>query len=231
MEKNIDRVRRVIEEKGLSVRGFESAIGASNGTISKAMSRSGDIGSDLLSKIVHTYTDLSPEWLLTGRGSMLREQVGRSESKSYSTTTAESSIAYKAKGIPTQGIPLIPLDAMAGLASGDGSGVMAYDCDYYVVPGFKDAEFLIQVRGDSMSPKYASGDVIGCKKLPLDTFFQWNKVYVLDSEQGALVKRVKQGDDDSHILLVSENPNYPPFKLHRSKIFSLAIVIGVIRLE
>ena len=147
------------------------------------------------------------------------------------TTAAEPPIAYKAKDTLTQGIPLIPLDAIAGFTSGGDTQVMDYECERYAVPDFKGAEFLIRVKGSSMYPKYASGDVVACKKLSLDTFFQWNKVYVLDTEQGVLIKRVKPGDDNDHILLVSENVNYSPFTLHRSKIFSLAIVIGVIRLE
>ena len=68
--------------------------------------------------------------------------------------------------------------------------------------------------------------------LPLsDLFFQWNKVYVLDTVQGALIKRVKAGHDKEHILIVSDNDRYEPFELHMSQIRSVALVIGVIRLE
>ena len=83
-----------------------------------------------------------------------------------------------------------------------------------------------------MIPKYNSGDIVACKKLPMDRlFFQWNKVYVLDTDQGALIKRVKAGSDDDHLLIVSDNQNYEPFELHKNYINSVAIVIGVIRLE
>jgi phage repressor protein C with HTH and peptisase S24 domain len=82
-----------------------------------------------------------------------------------------------------------------------------------------------------MYPKYSSGDIVACKSLSLDTFFQWNKVYVVDTEQGVLIKRVRKGVDDDHILMFSENEKYEPFPLHRSEIRALAIVIGVIRLE
>ena len=106
------------------------------------------------------------------------------------------------------------------------------ECERYVIPAFKNAEFLIQVKGSSMIPKYNSGDIVACKKLPLDgLFFQWNKVYVLDTIQGALIKRVKAGSDANHLLIVSDNERYEPFELHISQIHSVAIVIGVIRLE
>ncbi|MGL4908157.1 MAG: S24 family peptidase, partial [Bacteroidales bacterium] len=109
--------------------------------------------------------------------------------------------------------------------------VLEYECEKFIVPTFKGAEFLIPIKGSSMQPKYNSGDIVACKKLPIDTFFQWNKVYVLDTEQGALIKRIDKGCDDEHLLIVSDNPKYSSFQLHRSKIRSLAVVIGVIRLE
>ena len=126
---------------------------------------------------------------------------------------------------------MIPIDAMAGALSENSQTIMEYDCEHYVIPMFKGAEFLIPVKGDSMQPKYYSGDIVACKRLPLDTFFQWNRTYVIDSEQGVLIKRVKQGEDDDHITLVSDNPEYDPFSLEKSRIYSLALVIGVVRAE
>ena len=140
----------------------------------------------------------------------------------------------KATRVPegrVEGIPLIPIDAAAGFGSGEFQ-IMGHECERYVVPMFKGADFLIQVKGSSMIPKYNSGDVVACKKIPLqDIFFQWNKVYVLDTNQGALIKRIKKGSDDDHILIVSENTKYDEFQLHKQQIHGIALVVGVIRLE
>jgi len=131
-----------------------------------------------------------------------------------------------------KGIPLIPLDAMAGFGTGE-SQIMDYETERYIVPEFEElnVEFMIRVKGSSMYPKYSSGDIVACKKLPLDTFFQWNKVYVLDTEQGPMIKRVKKSELKDHLLCVSENEKYDPFDLHLNHLNALAIVIGVIRLE
>ncbi len=131
---------------------------------------------------------------------------------------------------PGAGIPLIPINAMAGVFTGEQS-VLELECERYVVPAFKDAEFLITVKGSSMIPKYYSGDIVACKRMPLDTFFQWNKVYVLDTEQGPLIKRVKKGATDETLSIFSDNPDYEPFELPRTKIYHIALVVGVIRLE
>lgn len=83
-----------------------------------------------------------------------------------------------------------------------------------------------------MLPKYNSGDIVACKKLNLnDIFFQWGKVYVLSTEQGALVKRINPGKDDDHIKLESDNKSYLPFELHKSQVYAVALVVGVIRME
>ncbi len=179
------------------------------------------MGEGVLLKILDYCLDLNPIWVLTGKGNMLNT------SAQQIIAHEEIPIAYKSK----EGIPLIPIDAMAGALTENSQAVMEYECEHYVIPMFKGAEFLIPVKGDSMQPKYYSGDIVACKRLPLDTFFQWNRTYVIDSEQGVLIKRVKQGVDENHIILVSDNPEYDPFPLEKAKIYSLSLVIGVVRAE
>ena len=155
--------------------------------------------------------------------------------KTYAIELAEkpTNTGIEANNLGNAGIPLIPIDAMAGFGTG-AVQVMHYDTSKYIVPEFSElnVDFMIRVKGSSMVPKYNSGDLVACKKLVItDIFFQWNKVYVLDTEQGALIKRVKKGSRDNYILLISDNKNYDPFELHLSKIFAVALVVGVIRLE
>ncbi|EKT3963210.1 helix-turn-helix domain-containing protein [Flavobacterium psychrophilum] len=146
--------------------------------------------------------------------------------------TKEQEFEYKfGSCLHPKGMPLIPIEAMAGYGGGE-TQVLELDCEYFSVPTFKGADFLIQVKGSSMYPKYNSGDIVACKKLQLnDLFFQWNKVYVLDTEQGAIIKRIDIGPDDDHVMIVSDNEKYRPFSLHKSKINAISIVMGVIRLE
>jgi phage repressor protein C with HTH and peptisase S24 domain len=101
-----------------------------------------------------------------------------------------------------------------------------------VIPAFKGADFLIQVKGDSMQPTYYSGDLVACQRVTLnDIFFQWNKAYVLDTKQGPLIKRIMPGSDENHIRIVSDNTNYPPFELSKDQFNGVALVRGIVRLE
>mgnify|MGYP000861551173 CR=1 FL=1 len=130
-----------------------------------------------------------------------------------------------------RGIPLIDVGVMGGFKNVE-MQVLELDNEKFVIPVFKDADYLVQVKGPSMYPKYSSGDIVVCKKLVSDdVFFQWNKVYVIDTEQGMLIKRVDVASDDDYIMMVSDNENYKPFALHKSKINAISIVMGVIRLE
>ena len=191
---------------------FAEFLGIKQNTLSNWKARN-SIDYDL---IISKCEEINANWLLTGKGPMLKE---------------DNNLPMALKSANSEGIPLIPLDAMAGISSGEVS-VLELDCERYVIPMFKGADFLIPVKGSSMIPKYNSGDVVACKKIPMqDLFFQWNKVYVLDTNQGALIKRIHKGSDNEHITLISENEKYTPFNLHLSQIYSVAIVVGVVRLE
>lgn len=219
------RIKQYLDLKGISVRAFELKCGFSNGSFASQLKNGKTIGIDRLENILNAFPDINIEWLLTGKGSMAKTDTVPLPKNDQTT------VAIGKRSDKNEGIPLIPIDAMAGALSENSQTIMEYDCEHYVIPMFKGAEFLIPVKGDSMQPKYYSGDIVACKRLPLVTFFQWNRTYVIDSEQGVLIKRVKQGEDDDHITLVSDNPEYDPFSLEKSRIYSLALVIGVVRAE
>ena len=163
---------------------------------------------------------ISPEWLLTGKGSMLKsDEQPLPEAKKTSSRH--------------KGIPLIPMEAIAGFPAIDNDGVSFDDCQHYSIPEFeaKGANFLIRVSGDSMTPLYCNGDIIACRKISEIHFFQWGGVYVLDTSQGVLVKYVEEcGNNDDCILCVSENKRYKPFPLPKDDIRSLSTIVGLVRL-
>lgn len=132
-------------------------------------------------------------------------------------------------------LPLIPLDAVAGFPLFDNAGITISDCEQYSVPEFsvRGAEFLVRVSGSSMTPRFANGDLLACKKVAQVTFFQWGMVYVIDTQQGMLVKRLYEcPNDDDMVVCHSENTTeFPDFKLPKSEIRSVSIVIGHISVQ
>ena len=182
--------------EGITIGALERAIGASKGVLSRAINNGTDIQAKWLQIIVENYPRYSADWLLSGKGDMLRNKEVVTQRK-----------AEPALPVPEnshEGIPLIPLSAMAGAFTGETS-VMEYECERYVIPAFKGADFLIPVKGDSMQPTYYPGDLVACQRVPLDDF--------------------------EHILIVSDNPTYAPFELSRAQFHGVALVRGLVRLE
>ena len=219
MAKILDNIRKLAEKEGITIGSIERKIGASKGVLSRAMTNGTDIQAKWITAIVENYPYVSADWLLTGKGEMLNSS--ESSQKRMVKVSEQSQ----------EGIPLIPLDAMAGYFEGE-MQVLSRDCERYIVPGMPRADFLITVKGDSMMPSYFPGDIVACVRVPIkDVFFQFGRVYVLDTNQGAIIKRIEKSEDEESILIVSENEKYSPFTLHLSQVRSIALVIGLIRLE
>jgi len=133
-------------------------------------------------------------------------------------------------GQDSRGLPLIPFEAVAG------PGDPVYEDekveDYYMVSEFRNSDFLIRVKGDSMTPKFAGGDLLACKKVNDIYFLQWGRVYViLTRSQGCMVKRVQPSERDGWIKCVSDNTTYAPFDVPMEDVVGVAIVNGSISME
>lgn len=185
----------------------------SKGYMSQILSGKKEPSENVVSKFANLFPEVNMGWLLTGEGSMLL-------SDSSSRPPAD-----------TQALPLLPVPAMAGYMSGDSRAVMGHECEWYAIPAFHGADFLITVSGDSMYPRYCPGDIIACRRVADRAFLQWNRAYVIDTRQGVLVKRVRPGRDEEHITLVSENKDYCPFEISVDGIISMSLVVGLVRTE
>lgn len=69
-----NRLDKYMKHKGLNDNKITVKAGVSNGLIGKARKKGGGLSIDNISKILYTYSDLSADWLLTGRGTMLNTQ-------------------------------------------------------------------------------------------------------------------------------------------------------------
>ncbi|MEO8582749.1 MAG: hypothetical protein ABI415_03070 [Flavitalea sp.] len=80
----IDRLYKYLEFHHISPHAFERTCGVANGYIKKQLNGRGTIGSEIIEKIIDTYSDLSLTWLITGEGKMLLyEQKSESMGKMH----------------------------------------------------------------------------------------------------------------------------------------------------
>jgi len=68
----LERIKQYIDYKGISISAFEKSIGMGNASFGKSLKNGGAIGTDKLENILLIYPEISPDWLLTGTGKMLR---------------------------------------------------------------------------------------------------------------------------------------------------------------
>ena len=213
-----ERLLTSIASKNISARKFETITGLSNGYINN-LKRSPT--AEKLEKIFYNFPELSKQWLLAGEGQMLTE----SPPEIQKTSPDESTYASEEK---LKQIPILPISAQGGSLNDFTLSVRKYDCEWMSSPIF-NADFAIEVAGDSMAPEYPAGARVLIKRINESAFIEWGKVYVIDTENGVVLKKVVPADDDTNIRCVSINPhpNYAPFNIPKTSIYGMYIVLGL----
>lgn len=211
-----DRVIKVLEIKGIPKEKFYKKIGMTSASFRGNAKRT-PLNSIAIENILSEMSDLSADWLLTGKEPMLKDQ----EKPVFRLNSAQG-----------EGIPLISQEGAIGFGN-ENFVIAEQDIEArYVIPDFNGIDFMIRVKGSSMYPKYSSGDIIACSKLSNSKFIQWNKCHLIATgEQGLLVKRLKKGSSEKSILAISDNKEYDPFEIPLDEVTGIALVIGVIRFE
>ena len=221
---DLQRLKKVV--KWLIFSGFgeiekelAEVLGYTNSSFSQILNGKVPLSDKFLDKICSLDNNINKVWILENKGEMLK-------SSNNTPAVAEPQIP--------SGVPMLPFDAFAGIGT-DVEGVNLDTIEErYVVPLFDGMkmDFMISVRGSSMYPKYNSGDVVACRMVQELLFVQWNKVYVLDTiSQGVIIKRLKKSDKEGFVICKSDNEQYEPFEIPMSDIRTIALVVGVIRLE
>ena len=77
--KPIERIALFIHFKKITPHAFEQKIDLSNGYFSKQLKNLGSVGSDILIRIHHAYSDLDILWVLLGEGQMLKQAEQESQ--------------------------------------------------------------------------------------------------------------------------------------------------------
>ena len=211
-------------------------IGVARPNLSRALN--GDekyLTNNFLQKFLKAFgTTICDTWLLTGEGEMLvKDSSGNSLSslphqKVEITDKHDSTSQVDAAEIVR--VPLIPFEARGGQLNGfANNGVTLAQCETVPTP-FKGAQFAISVRGQSMSPTYPSGCVLFISKNIAD-WVEWGKVYVLDTENGVIVKQLApstRGNDFVCCKSFNDAPEFAPFDVPKSTIFGIYRVVGAL---
>lgn len=221
MRERMERFDKYMKYKGINDNQVTLNCNLSQGLIGQARTGKSDLGNRTVDKILKVYQDLSRVWLLTGEGQMLTESPPEIQKTSPDEYTHASEEKLKQ-------IPILPISAQGGSLNDFTLSVRKYDCEWMSSPIF-NADFAIEVAGDSMAPEYSAGARVLIKRINESAFIEWGKVYVIDTENGVVLKKVVPADDDTNIRCVSINPhpNYAPFNIPKTSIYGMYIVLGL----
>ncbi len=230
---DIQRVRKVLNwlifsEYAENDTVLASKLGYTKSSFSQIVNGKVPLSEKFINTLCQCDENINKVWILTGEGEFLKTNEGSLQiiskpAKVYDTIPSDKT-----------SIPFVSVTAIGGFGNKN-FAIQENDIkEYYVIPKFKHKkiDFMIEVEGSSMYPKYNSGDVVACTIIKESSFIQWNKAHVIATrEQGIIIKRLKKSETENSLIMISDNPSYEPFEVSKKDILGIALVVGVIRLE
>lgn len=219
-------ILKFLENKGVSKYQFYKETGITRGVLDQNNGMSEDNTARFLAK----YPDINPDWLLTGKGSMLRGEAEPAPIHVFNST--------KDRVIDgSQDVPLYDLEASAGIISLF-SDSHDNPIDHIRIPGIPKCDGAIKVSGDSMYPLLKSGDIVMYKQMHdfVTGIYVYGEMYIIGFELHGdvfvVVKYIHKSDQDQeHIKLVSQNQHHDDFEIPKTSIRALAMVKASIRIN
>ena len=207
---------------------FARVIGVSPQAINTWISRDTFDIETIYSKCVN----ISPEWLLTGKGPMLKSEREEPQVEVKPIHHPRST----EKKEETQVVYLYDFEASAGLrALFDNNRQNIIDT--IKIPNLPKCDGAIHIVGDSMYPLLKSGDIILYKQMPLDiNNLLYGEMYLLsydiDGDDYIVVKYIRKSEQgEPFVTLGSENPAHAPRDIDFRHITALALVKASVRIN
>jgi SOS-response transcriptional repressor LexA len=134
-------------------------------------------------------------------------------------------VPYGAKR-EVQTVPLLPISAQGGSLNDFLVSVKELECERLISP-IKGIDFAITVSGESMAPEYPNGSQVLAKKVNEAAFIEWGEVYVLDTCNGTVIKKLLKSENPDCVICTSINPDpsFAPFEICKKDIFGVYRVL------
>lgn len=220
-----NRILQYIDYKNISKYKFYRETGITRGVLDK---ESG-ISEENIAKFIAYSDDINLNWLLTGKGEMLKGGYNVHDKEKYVVEPIQSYQKSREVLKDIQGIPLYEIEASAGLTIFFNNQNTQIPLDYISVPNAPKCDGALFVRGDSMYPLLKAGDIICYKTISNIKNILWGEMYILDIDSGddqfLTIKYVQKSDlGNDFVKLVSENRHHQPKDEPIKNIRALAMV-------
>jgi transcriptional regulator with XRE-family HTH domain len=129
-----------------------------------------------------------------------------------------------------KGIPVYDIDVTAGTSLDFSDHLPELIKGHISLPNFRNCVAFIMVRGDSMYPKFKAGDLIGLEPVQDLDIIQWGHAYVVVTHDNQrMLKYIRKGKDENHLVLKSESELYDDVIIPRKKVIKLFMAKGPVR--
>ena len=219
----LSRIQEIASNEGITIGAMERTIGASKGVLSRAINNGTDIQAKWLSIIVENYPRYSTGWLLTGAGSMLKDDLNGIKT----IDEANSSFMPTTSMNPSVGTPYYDVDFIGGFDEVFNSQVNI-PATNIVIRGFEKASLWCNVTGHSMEPKINHGDIIALRQCTLNDI-QYGEIYAVVLDTIRTIKILRRSPDPSKLRFIPINTeDYDEQEFDKSRIMNVFEVIGSI---
>ena len=219
----LSRIQEIASNEGITIGAMERTIGASKGVLSRAINNGTDIQAKWLSIIVENYPRYSTGWLLTGAGSMLKDDLNgiKTIDEANSSTLPTTSMN------PSIGTPYYDVDFIGSFDEVFNSQVNI-PATNIVIRGFEKASLWCNVTGHSMEPKINHGDIIALHQCTLNDI-QYGEIYAVVLDTIRTIKILRRSPDPDKLRFIPINTNdYDEQEFDKSRIINVFEVIGSI---
>lgn len=217
-----ERLSFFIKQKNLTVAEFERSCGLSRSVIHSAIKNIGAIGSDKLSKIFATYPELNTEWLLTGKGLMLKNIIPGEKTELVRISDNKTADIGKISVLPVY-------NQMA--TAGDVELLFHQDIteeNTIYLPEIRGCDFGVKVYGDSMSGVIENGDIILVREVE-QRLATNGKIHMIQTNDNLYVKYLYRSE--AQYILTSENKFHAPIIVPSVSVVRLYEVVWNLRIK
>lgn len=219
----LSRIQEIASNEGITIGAMERTIGASKGVLSRAINNGTDIQAKWLSIIVENYPRYSTGWLLTGAGSMLKDDLNGIKTIDEANPSFMSTTSMN----PSVGTPYYDVDFIGGFDEVFNSQVNI-PATNIVIRGFEKASLWCNVTGHSMEPKINHGDIIALRQCTLNDI-QYGEIYAVVLDTIRTIKILRRSPDPSKLRFIPINTeDYDEQEFDKSRIMNVFEVIGSI---
>ena len=219
----LSRIQEIASNEGITIGAMERTIGASKGVLSRAINNGTDIQAKWLSIIVENYPRYSTGWLLTGAGSMLKDDLKGIQTADEANPSTLPTTSMN----PSVGTPYYDVDFIGGFDEVFNSQVNI-PATNIVIRGFEKASLWCNVTGHSMEPKINHGDIIALRQCTLNDI-QYGEIYAVVLDTIRTIKILRRSPDPGKLRFIPINTNdYDEQEFDKSRIINVFEVIGSI---